>query len=1167
MLPILEQLTDLDEVGIIRSGQSNGRPWGHRDDEGFIASPHLKPSAAGADLTILAIVGAVGRCPAGVAVVFDDPTDRVQWTGHPMHEHDAVAFAGGSLPGGILAGEVYYVVSPTANDFAIARTPGGAALAFNGGTGTTASLNHGPIGSRSVVSVAEEAIASYWVGGELRLVQFDHADDVAVSRMAGHARVVASGGGATNTTDAAALALAFDTDADQVVWQSHGIPAGALVVFQTDGTLPGLSAGVPYYVRDVSKHRFRVAASPWGAAVALAGGAGVHSAAVHPWLLVEWQSVFGRIDAAVAFAAAVPGSVQSIAHGLPAGSVVSFEQTSPGDLPPELTAGHPYVLVRPLAPSPDVFWVAETYGGLPLTFSTSGGTPGNMTLRSEALSHLAGYVHLHDRFNAYDNVQVVTPYQPIAPGDYPAGVPVVPGVELEADVETYADAALVLPFTFNEGVEGYGTVGSGTVAGLVVNGTGGAAVLEPGLFVGGFVRCGAAKGRIAENTATTITVDAWDPPAGPGAGTHEVLVWLPHWRNNPHHYTAGEGFLYPSNDMQPGGASSLSTGYVYSRPRGQLQGSYVGTLRTVAAIGPTVNDDRVARLATWDSGQLVASIPGAGVLRLQRFTSSRDAASGLIQFEDFLRAGHKVLLQGFGAVGIDGAYRVQTMGHTYGATGSFVDLVQLSETDPKVPAVVTGTVPAGATVSRIFHEPQHRIGSLLELSWRLAVALGRRIVVTHLSINSSGQVFASINNGFGFQGQIGWRDDDNSLDWTPSHDDGNAARLRRLVEFIAPRAVRASFGADRQLKVLAIDEWQLEADSLSVVGRELAPRSIPAFAEWLRDVVTQAGLSPYLSPAKIPIQWAQLPSDPWELEGYFYGQYVVGDKDGAINAALRRFVALDGFAATVDTNASGRLDGTTFFGLDPLHFNGFGGAVNGRLAANALLPLIDYAFSFGYDRDAVAIANMALSLIGEPAIVRSLNPPDDSEQAQRCAEFFVAAKEIVLQMQPWTFATERVELVAIDSAPSPWTYCYALPPNVLNPIAVLDPESDRDVQQVPLAIANTSAAPLVTVAAVTQPYRIESEGPHRVLRTHQADAVLWYVRRNVPLRLFDPLVRQAVAWQLGHLLAGATVRGTAGTELAQRLLALSEARVRQGARQNMQYHQNDPTPPGCEWLP
>ena len=35
----------------------------------------------------------------------------------------------------------------------------------------------------------------------------------------------------------------------------------------------------------------------------------------------------------------------------------------------------------------------------------------------KTLANVAGYVHLHDRFKTYSNVHVVTPYQPIEPGD------------------------------------------------------------------------------------------------------------------------------------------------------------------------------------------------------------------------------------------------------------------------------------------------------------------------------------------------------------------------------------------------------------------------------------------------------------------------------------------------------------------------------------------------------------------------------------------------------------------------------------------------------------------------------------------------------------------------------------------------------------------------------
>ena len=56
------------EVGLVRGGsQSNGRPWGDRDTEGFVEAPELQLRAPGMELTILSIVSAAEAITQGAA--------------------------------------------------------------------------------------------------------------------------------------------------------------------------------------------------------------------------------------------------------------------------------------------------------------------------------------------------------------------------------------------------------------------------------------------------------------------------------------------------------------------------------------------------------------------------------------------------------------------------------------------------------------------------------------------------------------------------------------------------------------------------------------------------------------------------------------------------------------------------------------------------------------------------------------------------------------------------------------------------------------------------------------------------------------------------------------------------------------------------------------------
>lgn len=1103
MRAVLENFTAADEIAVLRTGQSNSRPWGHRNREGFVAAPHLALRAPGQDLTILAMVS--------------------------------------SEPG-----------SP-----------------------------HGAIASTSVVTVSEALQSDEWKNGELRLVQHEHGDSTTSTLRHGHAKVLSNTTVTTNNTHASlGGTLAFDLTLDTIYWPSHGRKPGSQVQFDSDGTLPGLTAGVVYFVRDVALHTFKVSLDPHGTAVNLAGGSlpaptepipfPAHRITARPYLYVEWRGLF-QSPVTVTFSNGggflqVDWAAHSIsARRLTQGSTASF---TGGVLPTGVPSGQQLYIVLPA----DGFaFLSLTYGGTPLLFVDAGS--GTITGTPEMLANVSGYVHLHDRFNSYDNAPVVTPYQPIAPGPYPAGVPVVPGFALAADVISYADAAIVLPFAWNEGIEGYGGSGTCTVSGLVCTITAGGPFWD-NIFADGYARVGAAKGKVATSNeaAGIFTLESWTPAAGPGAGTHNFEIHLPHWRNNPHHHTAGEGFLYPSSDMQPGGASSLSIGVTYSRPRSQFTGSYVGRQLQNAACSTAINATGVARCTTNASAQITASIVAGPLLRLARADNTSNPANGLIQFEAFLRNGYIVALAGMGQTpSVNGNWRVTAMGHTYGAVGSFVDLEQLSGTDPAVPASVSGAVPLGATITRLYWEPQHRFGGLLETLWRMSVSLGRRVIGVHLGINSSGQIAAATNNQFGFQGQIGWRDDDDSLDWTPGNPDGNAARLHRLATFIAPRAITATYGSSKRLRYIAVDIWQAEADALSPAGRELAERSIPTFADWLCGAIEAAGLSPYPTGAKIPLHWAQVSRIPYELSGTvteYPGFVFTGDSGGLVNKAISRMVALRGFAASVDTNSSPKLDGTTFFGSDPLHFNGSGEALNGKNAAAAMLSLIEYAFLFALGKGAIAVANQAAGIVGEAATVTALEPPNTGLLASLCAQFFVPARDEVLQRHPWSFATRRITPVAINTTTSTWLYAYAVPPDLLNVTGVFDPAAASDTQIGALLSASLGTTPVGPVDPASQPYRLETDSlGNRVLRTNQPNAVVRYTAKNVDIDVYDPLVRQAVAYRLAHHLAGPVLKGKAGASLAERCLELSEALISQAAAQNFQFHQDTRIERKADWLP
>ena len=55
----------------------------------------------------------------------------------------------------------------------------------------------------------------------------------------------------------------------------------------------------------------------------------------------------------------------------------------------------------------------------------------------------------------------------------------------------------------------------------------------------------------------------------------------------------------------------------------------------------------------------------------------------------------------------------------------------------------------------------------------------------------------------------------------------------------------------------------------------------------------------------------------------------------------------------------------------------------------------------------VDICNLALSHLGDTATIASLDPPEGSAQAEHCARFYPIARDSLLEMHAWGFATSR----------------------------------------------------------------------------------------------------------------------------------------------------------------
>lgn len=213
----------------------------------------------------------------------------------------------------------------------------------------------------------------------------------------------------------------------------------------------------------------------------------------------------------------------------------------------------------------------------------------------------------------------------------------------------------------------------------------------------------------------------------------------------------------------------------------------------------------------------------------------------------------------------------------------------------------------------------------------------------------------------------------------------------------------------------------------------------------------------------------------------------------------------------------------------------------------------------------VTICNLALSHLGDTANVQSIAPPDGSVQAQLCARFYPVARNSLLEMANWGFATRRVKLAEVknptldSNGNGPWKYAYALPSDVLNALAVVPAGSPDDIEAwfgapatdcyppYPQGYLPVPGAPIY----VPQPYAIETQtdGSQIVLTNVGVDAgddasaaaVLRYTAVVTDTTQFSPLFGLALSYLLASMLAGPILKGDAGTTAAAQQLQLFNA--------------------------
>ena len=184
----------------------------------------------------------------------------------------------------------------------------------------------------------------------------------------------------------------------------------------------------------------------------------------------------------------------------------------------------------------------------------------------------------------------------------------------------------------------------------------------------------------------------------------------------------------------------------------------------------------------------------------------------------------------------------------------------------------------------------------------------------------------------------------------------------------------------------------------------------------------------------------------------------------------------------------------------------------------------------------VDICNLALAHLGDDATIATIKPPEGSAQAEKAARFYPIARDSLLEMHTWNFASKRGALALTTVTLDQWEYAYQAPADLMTPVAIISPSAQNDYAtrmsagDTPGGITSNYAPTIV--AGQYSPQQFAVEGAY--IYTNQENAMLRYQAFVTDASLFSPLFVVTLSWHLASMLAGPIIKGDQGMAQAKR---------------------------------
>lgn len=350
---------------------------------------------------------------------------------------------------------------------------------------------------------------------------------------------------------------------------------------------------------------------------------------------------------------------------------------------------------------------------------------------------------------------------------------------------------------------------------------------------------------------------------------------------------------------------------------------------------------------------------------------------------------------------------------------------------------------------------------------------------------------------------IGWFDSAKQTYWAPGETNNCFARLLDTLDAAKDAAALQS----DTLECVGVFFAQGEGDSVDQSFANNYRTALQRLKTAVRQALVDRGL------------WTKQASQiPWvQPKIKDISQWVYAD---TINRAIATEAAADPYMRTFEVQDFPLI-------TNDVHYTGEGATMMEQAAFNAWrdIQLSSYTFT----QLDVDVCNLALSFIGDTALVTSIDPPNGTTQSRMCAQFYLQALQSTLEMHSWEFATRKASLeqVLFDGVATTdredWDYCYKLPARFLRAISVLPPSVLDDYTQ-----------------SVNFSIEVNADGI-LCLYTDQEQAALRYTELPSSPKMWSPNFRMVVAWHLASMLAGPLIKGDVGAAESKRCVQMMAA--------------------------